>query len=148
SMGIGAAIGRPDAPVVVLVGDGGLSMALGEIGTAVQEGLNLLVVLFNDRGYGILRNMQDAGWEGRRFASDLLMPDFVNMARSFGATATRVEAAGLLGSCLEEALARSGVSLIEIDLDTIGPMTTPFTGTGRLVPRRPTAPTDGLSIRR
>ena len=59
AMGIGAAISRPDEPVAVLAGDGGLSVHLGELVTLAQEQPWLTLVVFNDNGYGVLRNMQD-----------------------------------------------------------------------------------------
>lgn len=139
SMGVGAALARPERRVVVLVGDGGLTAALGELGTLVQERINLLVVLFNDSGYGILRNLQDAHWDGRRFASDLLTPDFIGLARTYGIQASLVSQAAELGPQVRTAFARGGVNLVEVDLASIGPMAVPFTGAAPLVPERAAA---------
>ena len=90
STAIGASIGRPDRQVVLLVGDGGFASALAELATACQEQARVTVVLFNDGGYGILRNLQDAHFDGRRFGVDLTTPDYVELGRSFGVWAGQV----------------------------------------------------------
>ncbi len=51
-MGLGAALARPGEPVVVIAGDGGLAVHLGELLTLAQEGPRLLLLVFNDGGYG------------------------------------------------------------------------------------------------
>ncbi len=134
-LAIGAAIGQPSREVALLVGDGGFITAIGELATAVQEHAHLRVVLFNDGGYGILRNLQDAHFEGRRFGVDLLTPDFLDAAESFGVWKGQVRSASEMGPVLKEALAHDGPSLIEVDMPAVGPMATPFTGSARLVPR-------------
>ncbi|MYV60466.1 thiamine pyrophosphate-binding protein, partial [Streptomyces sp. SID4931] len=72
-MGIGAALARPDAPTVVIAGDGGLAVHLGELLTLAQERPRLTLIVFNDGGYGVLRNMQDRYGE-RRSGVDLATP--------------------------------------------------------------------------
>lgn len=134
-MAIGAAIGQPERTVVLLAGDGGFAITLGELPTAVQEGLSLVTVLFNDAGYGILRNLQDAHFEGRHFGVDLYAPDFVRLGESVGAWASQVASVPELGPALREALlVRGRPSLIEVDQRSLGPMAVPFTGAARLVP--------------
>jgi acetolactate synthase-1/2/3 large subunit len=134
-LAVGAAIGQPLRDVALLVGDGGFITAIGELATAAQERAHLRVVLFNDGGYGILRNLQDAHFEGRRFGVDLLTPDFTRTAESFGVVASQVRSASEMGPVLKEALQHDGPSLIEVDMQAVGPMATPFTGSARLVPR-------------
>jgi acetolactate synthase-1/2/3 large subunit len=135
-MAIGAAIGRPDRTVALLVGDGGFAVTLGELSTAVQEGLRLVTVLFNDAGYGILRNLQDSHFDGRRFAVDLTTPDYLGLAQSFGVWGRQVRSSVEMGPLLKEALQQDGPALIEVDMVAVGPMATPFTGSARLVPGR------------
>ena len=133
-LSIGAAIGQPARDVVLLAGDGGFVTGLGELATAVQERLRLRVVLFNDGGYGILRNLQDRHFDGRRFGVDLATPDFVRVAESFGVWSGQVRSAVEMGPMLKEALHQDGPALIEVDMEAVGPMATPFTGSARLVP--------------
>ena len=135
-LAIGAAIGRPDREVVLLAGDGGFVTAVGELATAAQERAHVRVVLFNDGGYGILRNLQDTYFDGRRFAVDLLTPDFLGLAESFGVWSGQVRSAVEMGPVLKEALHQDGPALIEVDMAAVGPMAVPFTGSARLVPGR------------
>jgi acetolactate synthase-1/2/3 large subunit len=135
-LAIGACVGQPSRDVVLLAGDGGFVTAIGELATAVQEQLRLRVVLFNDGGYGILRNLQDHYFEGRRFGVDLATPDFVRVAESFGVWCGQVRSAVEMAPVLKEALQQDGPALIEVDMVAVGPMATPFTGSARLVPGR------------
>ena len=59
----------------LLAGDGGFVLNLGELACAVQEQANFTVVLMNDRGYGVIKNIQDAQYGGRRVFADLHTPD-------------------------------------------------------------------------
>jgi acetolactate synthase-1/2/3 large subunit len=135
-LAVGAAIGQPTRDVVLLAGDGGFITAVGELATAAQERARLRVVLFNDGGYGILRNLQDAHFDGRRLGVDLVTPDFVEMAHSIGVWNGQIRSAVETGPVLKEALQQDGPALIEVDMAAVGPMTTPFTGSARLVPGR------------
>ncbi len=135
-LAIGAAIAQPEREVVLLAGDGGFVTALGELATMAQECARLHVVLFNDAGYGILRNLQDAHFDGRRLGVDLVTPDFVRLGQSFGMWSGQVRSAVEMGPVLKEALQQDGPALIEVDMQTVGPMATPFTGSARLVPAR------------
>lgn len=130
-LALGAAIGQPGRQVVLIAGDGGFMFNLGELGTAVQERLPVVVLLFNDGGYGILRNIQDQQFEGRRTAVDLHMPDFVKLADAFGLQAARVDRIEGFAPALAEALGSGGPALIEIDQRAIGPMAVPYGGTSR-----------------
>ena len=135
-LAIGAAIGQPDRGVVLLAGDGGFVSAVGELATAAQERARLRVVVFNDGGYGILRNIQDRHFEGRRFAVDLSTPDFPRLADSFGIWSGQVRSSVEMGPLLKEALQQDGPALVEVDMQAVGPMAMPFTGAARLVPGR------------
>ena len=135
-LAIGAAVGRPDRDVVLLAGDGGFVTAVGELATAAQERAHVKVVLFNDGGYGILRNLQDIHFDGRRFAVDLGTPDFVRLGESFGVWTGQVRSAVEMGPVLSEALHYDGPALIEVDMAAVGPMAVPFAGSARLVPGR------------
>lgn len=135
-LSIGAAIGQPSRDTLLLAGDGGFVTALGELATAAQEKARLRVLLFNDGGYGILRNLQDAHFDGRRFGVDLLTPDFREIADACGVWNAEVRSAVEMGPVLKEAVHQNGPALIEVDMESVGPMATPFTGSARLVPGR------------
>ncbi|MFF3839019.1 thiamine pyrophosphate-binding protein [Streptomyces sp. NPDC001930] len=125
-MGIGAALGRPDAPTVVLAGDGGLAVHLGELLTLAQERPRLTLIVFNDGGYGVLRNMQDRHSE-RRSGVDLVTPDFELLARACGLPYLRIAAEEHAAPVITEAVASDGPTLVEVDLTALGPMKNPFT---------------------
>ncbi|MFG2498933.1 thiamine pyrophosphate-binding protein [Streptomyces sp. NPDC048441] len=125
-MGIGAALARPDAPTVVLAGDGGLAVHLGEILTLAQERPRLTLIVFNDGGYGVLRNMQDR-YSERRSGVDLATPDFELLARACGLPYARIAAEEHAQPVISHAVASDGPTLVEVDLARLGPMKNPFT---------------------
>ncbi|MDE2666154.1 MAG: thiamine pyrophosphate-binding protein [Acidobacteriota bacterium] len=110
---IGARMAQPQRPVVLLSGDGGFLFNCQELATAVECGLPLVMVVFNDKGYGVLRPQQMARY-GRTHAADLVGPDFAALARAFGAAALRVERLQDLSRNLLEALRQPGPCLVEL----------------------------------
>ena len=129
SMGIGAAIGAPQRPTLALVGDGGLMLNAAELPTAVQEACGLVLLVMNDRGYGILRNLADAQFGGRRLYSDLHTPDFGLLARAHGWRFHRVDSLEGVEARLRAIVADPGpATLVEFDMDAIGPFAQPFSG--------------------
>ncbi|UQT61811.1 thiamine pyrophosphate-binding protein [Streptomyces durmitorensis] len=125
-MGIGAALARPDAPTVVLAGDGGLAVHLGELLTLAQERPRLTLIVFNDGGYGVLRNMQDR-YSERRSGVDLATPDFELLAQACGLAYARIAAEEHATPVISHAVASEGPTLVEVDLARLGPMKNPFT---------------------
>lgn len=126
AMGIGAAIARPDEPTLCLAGDGGLAVHLGEMLTLAQERPWMVLLLFNDRGYGVLRNTQDA-FVSRRSGVDLTTPDFRLLAESMDLPYHPVRGLEEVEHALASALGERGPSVIEVDVDAFGPLPTPFT---------------------
>ncbi|SFY53802.1 thiamine pyrophosphate-binding protein [Streptomyces sp. F-1] len=125
-MGIGAALARPEQPTVVIAGDGGLAVHLGELLTVAQERPRLTLIVFNDGGYGVLRNMQDTYGE-RRSGVDLFTPDFAALAAACALPYARIASQTDAAPVLRAALASDGPTLVEVDLDALGPMKNPFT---------------------
>ncbi|MEU0742609.1 thiamine pyrophosphate-binding protein [Streptomyces sp. NPDC006134] len=125
-MGIGAALARPDVPTVVVAGDGGLAVHLGELLTLAQEKPRLVLLVFNDGGYGVLRNTQDR-YGDRRSGVDLHTPDFARLAAACSLPYARIAAETDARPVIEEALTSGGPVLVEVDLAALGPMKTPFT---------------------
>ncbi len=124
-MAIGAASARPSVPTGLIVGDGGLAVHLGELATVAQEQLPVVIVVFNDGGYGVLRNLQDAHI-GRRAGVDLFGPDLRVLADAFSLGYDRLADPTDSRSVLESALARGGPTIVEVDCDAFGPMRVPF----------------------
>ncbi|HEY8476328.1 MAG TPA: thiamine pyrophosphate-dependent enzyme [Chloroflexota bacterium] len=113
--GIGAKVGRPDQPVVVVAGDGGFLFTATDLATAVQHGIDLAIVLFNDRRYGVIEDLQHARYgKGHEFAVELGNPDFARFAESFGARGLRASTPEALRETLSAAIKAGGVTLIEV----------------------------------
>lgn len=125
---IGAAIATPGRKTVAIIGDGGFVLNMGEVATAVQEGADVTILLFNDGGYGIMRNLQDAQCEGRRIAADLTMPQFDLLCQSLAIPHRIVKGAGDFASAFAEMLAVPGPSIVEIDMAAVGDFAERFHG--------------------
>jgi acetolactate synthase-1/2/3 large subunit len=129
AMAIGAAVAAPQRRTWALVGDGGLALNLGELATAVQEHTRLMLLVMNDGGYGILRNLQDADHGGRRFYADLHTPRFDALAAAMGCGHRRITTLHDLPAQLADAAADPAPAmLVEFDMAAIGPYARPFTG--------------------
>lgn len=118
-MAIGAKIAQPDKPVVLIAGDGGFMVNAGEMITAVQEDTPIIVLLFDDGGYGILRYYQEAAY-GRRAAVDLTNPDFVMMAKSMGFEAEKVTSIESFNEGLANAIASEKPYMVVVDVNEVG----------------------------
>ncbi|MEP6123125.1 MAG: 5-guanidino-2-oxopentanoate decarboxylase [Nitratireductor sp.] len=110
---IGAALGRPGAPVICLSGDGGMQFVLAELGTAVDEGAPVIFVVWNNRGFQeIETSMRAAGIVpvGVRPSA----PDFCAVATAYGMAAERIDALADLGAAVARARRAGGPALIEL----------------------------------
>jgi acetolactate synthase-1/2/3 large subunit len=110
---IGARLARPDAPSIAIIGDAGIMFTIQDLMTAVQEAVPVIVVVFNDEGYGVERRHQDHLY-GRRSGVDVQPPDFVALARAFGARGLLVEDLSKVGETIASVLDAEGPSLIEV----------------------------------
>ena len=124
-MSIGAAVARPTEPTMVMVGDGGLAPQLGELATLAQENLPVTVVVFDDRGYGVLRNTQDRHL-GRRSGVDLLAPDLASVATAFDMGYSDALTPDDFARAFEAAMNAGSPQLIRVDCEALGPMLVPF----------------------
>jgi acetolactate synthase-1/2/3 large subunit len=85
-----------------------------ELATAVQYGIALVTVLFNNASYGNVRRDQETRYQGRVIGADLVNPDFLKLAESFGVKAYRVHSPAELRPVLERAIAADKPCLIEV----------------------------------
>jgi acetolactate synthase-1/2/3 large subunit len=123
---LGAKVAYPDRPVVAITGDGGFMFGVQELATAVQFNIGVVVLVFNNNAYGNVRRDQRERFDGRVVASDLVNPDFVKLAESFGVAAARVTSPDGFRPALEKALAHGGPYLIDIEVPKDSE-TTPWT---------------------
>ncbi|KAA1049080.1 thiamine pyrophosphate-binding protein [Pseudocitrobacter sp. 73] len=119
-MAIGTAIANPQHKVVGLVGDGGLSLNLGELATLAQEKANVTLLIMNDGGYGVMRGIQDKYFGGRQYYNELHTPDFTALAQAIGLQAWTVNRAEDFQAAMTEALAMPGPSVVEVRMGEIG----------------------------
>jgi acetolactate synthase I/II/III large subunit len=111
---LGAKVAFPQRPVVSVTGDGGFMFAAQELATAVQYGINLVTLLFNNESYGNVYRDQKQQFAGRLLGSELVNPNFVALAESFGVSASSVSSPQALRPALERAFAADRPVLIEV----------------------------------
>jgi acetolactate synthase I/II/III large subunit len=128
-MGIGAHFAvKGSRKVVVLCGDGGLFLNIGELATAVQERADIVLVVMNDRGYGVIKNIQDHSYGGRHYYADLKSPDLGDFAKVMGIAFGRVRRVDEFANAMRAALSGRGPAMVEVDMESIGPYPVPFGG--------------------
>jgi acetolactate synthase-1/2/3 large subunit len=120
-LGIGAAAAAAtgDRKTVVMSGDGGFFLNVGELWTAVQEKLDMCVIVMNDNGYGVIKRIQDAT-QGRRFFADLQSPDIGKLAALSDIPFFKVQQAEKFGETVAKALAIKGLTMVEVDMNAVG----------------------------
>lgn len=114
---IAAKLRHPDREVIAFAGDGCFLMYPQELGTAVQYNANLSVILVNNGTYGTIRMHQERRYPGRVIATQLVNPDFVALARSYGAFAERVETTEGFPDAYRRARAAGRPALLELGVD-------------------------------
>jgi acetolactate synthase-1/2/3 large subunit len=109
---IGSALAQPQRPVIAFTGDGGLMMCAGELGTAVQYGCKLVVVVFNDASLTLIEVKQ----RQRKFARaglDYSPANFAKVAEGFGCLSLRVETPDQLAPAMRRAFDHDGPVLVD-----------------------------------
>jgi acetolactate synthase-1/2/3 large subunit len=120
---LGVKVAHPDKPVVAIAGDGGFMFNVQELATAVQYKIGLVTVIFNSNSFSNVKRQQQEWFGNRTIASDLVNPDFVKLAQSFGAAGVRVSSPPELRKALQSAFAEPGPTLIEV---LVGQMASPW----------------------
>lgn len=118
-MAIGAKIGQPEKNVVLIAGDGGFMVNSSEMISAIQEDAPIIILLFDDGGYGILRYYQEAAY-GRRISVDLKNPDFVMLAKSMGFESEKVRSVEEFKAGLANAIASKRPYMVVVDVEEVG----------------------------
>jgi len=113
---LGVKVGNPDKAVVALCGDGGFMYAIGELATAVQYGINVVAVIFNNRLFGASNRDQHLRFGGRVAGTELVTPDFVKLARSFGALGIKVARLEDTPDAIRRALKAKRPAVLEVDM--------------------------------
>ncbi|QLG26084.1 biosynthetic-type acetolactate synthase large subunit [Halorarum halophilum] len=107
-----------DREIVCFDGDGSFLMTIQELSVAVRENLDITVVVLNNEYIGMVRQWQDAFFEGRHMASEYdWMPEFDKLAEAFGARGFRIDSYDEVADVVGEALAYDGPSVVDAHID-------------------------------
>jgi acetolactate synthase-1/2/3 large subunit len=118
--GLGAKVASPESPLIVIAGDGGIGYHLTELETAVRHEIPLVVVVGEDQGWGIERNLQNGIYgDGAEYTTRLNPVRLAQVAEGFGARGVQVEDAQSLGDALKDALAQQTPTLIQVPVQTV-----------------------------
>lgn len=120
--GIGTSIANRDKKVITLVGDGGLMLGIGEIATMVQENTNMVLLVMNDQGYGVMRGIQNNYFGGRQYYNELHTPSYQKLGESMGCTSFLARSIEEFQEVIQKAIKIDGPAIVEVDMTAIGPL--------------------------
>lgn len=120
-LAIGAAIGS-GKKTALIQGDGGLMLSIGELATCAQHKAPVIVCVFNDKGYGVLRTIEGRTFDGRQFGVDLATPDFAAVAKGMGIHGEQVRDVAGFKEAFQRAVEADGPVLLDIDMSALTPM--------------------------
>jgi acetolactate synthase-1/2/3 large subunit len=122
---IGAKLGKPEKQVIAVIGDGGFQMTIQELGTILQTGINLKVVVLNNNYLGMVRQWQQLFFDKRYSQTEMTNPDFINIAKGYGLNAQKVAERNQLDSAIEKLLSSEEAFVLEVVVekeDNVFPM--------------------------
>ena len=125
---IGATFGAPDRTVCLFVGDGGLQMTIQELGTIMEQGAPVKIILLNNNFLGNVRQWQYLFFNKRYSFTPMLNPDYEGIAKSYGIPSRTVTEREDLDDAIREMLATPGAFLLQCAVkeeDNVLPMTPP-----------------------
>ncbi len=125
---IGATLGAPGRTVCLFVGDGGLQMTIQELGTIMEQGSPVKIILLNNNYLGNVRQWQAMFWNHRYSCTPMLNPDYELIAKAYGIPARTVVERNDLDAAIGEMLAAPGAFLLQcavMEEDDVLPMTPP-----------------------
>lgn len=138
---IGAKMGAPERTVCLMTGDGGIQMTVQELGTIMQYGTAVKIVILNNNFLGNVRQWQALFFNGRFSQTRMLNPDFVTLASAYGIRAEDVPARGDLAGAIARMLEYDGPYILNVNIDPAD-MVMPMTPVGQAVDFIMTDPTD------
>jgi len=93
-------------------------MSSADFGTAVENGLKIIFVILNDKHFGTIRKMQEMFYHGRYYGTEILTPDFVQFAASYGVKGFSIDHFSEIGAIFKEATMMEGPVVINIETDS------------------------------
>lgn len=125
---IGAKMGAPERTVCFFTGDGGIQMTIQELGTILEYGTAVKIILLNNNFLGNVRQWQEMFFNSRFSQTPMINPDFVAIANAYGIPAENVENREQLDDAIDRMLSHEGAYMLNINIDytdKIFPMTPP-----------------------
>lgn len=117
---IGAKVGAPDRTVCFFTGDGGLQMTIQELGTIMQENLNVKIIVLNNNFLGMVRQWQELFFHKRYSATVMKNPDFAGIAKAYGIASRVAETRQELDEAIREMFATDGAYLLVANVEKSG----------------------------
>lgn len=117
---IGAKFARPDQQVIAVIGDGGFQMNIQELGTIMQEKIDVKILILNNNFLGMVRQWQELFFDKRYASTTMTNPDFLTIAKGYGIEGKRVDSRDNLESSLKEFLNHKGSFLLEVMVEKEG----------------------------
>ena len=115
---MGAKFAKPDDLVIAVCGDGSFQMNFQELATAVENDMDLKIIVFNNQHHGMVRQWQTMFFESNYSASKFeVLRDFVKLAKAFGAKGIKATRPDQVEATLKEGINTEGVVLMEIVVD-------------------------------
>jgi len=111
---IGAKFGAPNRTVVAIIGDGGFQMTIQELGTVMQSGIDINIIILNNNFLGMVRQWQQLFHDKRYSFVDITSPDFVQVAKGYHIEGRSVSKRDELQGALKEMLDHKGSYLLEV----------------------------------
>jgi len=128
---MGAKMGAPERTVVAVIGDGGFQMTLQELATIYQTQCNIKILILNNEFLGMVRQWQQLFFDKRYSATEMINPDFVQIAKGFFIEAQSVSKRENLTKAIETMFNYDGAYLLEVKVekeDNVFPMIASGTG--------------------
>ena len=122
ALAIGASVGSHGKKTIAMCGDGGFMLNLPDLWTASETNCDVVFLVMNDQGYGVIKHIQESMYGGRKFYADLLGPNFEDLAKVAKMKYKRIDHANELEKKLDEAVKFSGPVLVEVNVHSVGEM--------------------------
>ncbi|MDR1499542.1 MAG: biosynthetic-type acetolactate synthase large subunit [Tannerellaceae bacterium] len=117
---IGAKVGAPHRTVCLFAGDGGIQMTIQELGTVMQEGLDIKAIILNNNFLGMVRQWQELFFDKRYSATVMHNPDFAAIASAYGIMSRNVDRREDLDEAVGEMFAYKGAYLLVVSVESLG----------------------------
>ena len=122
ALAIGASIGSKGKKTIAMCGDGGFMLNLPDLWTAAENNCDVVFLVMNDQGYGVIKHIQESMYGGRKFFADLIGPNFEDLSKVAKIKYKKIKKADELEKSLDEAVKFEGPVLVEVDVNSVGEM--------------------------